>query len=247
MRKLFFLTLILYSFHAFSQGSQPPAGVPAYGTTPMSNIPTQELFKDRNKIYFYDEFYIIDGRKVVGTPFLYHDWVNGSITTADGRVFNGYKLKYNAYQQTVYFHNGLDSLEVDDPIKSFYLIVPSGDSNIVYTFINSSEIKEEKKPMYYELLLENSTWQVLKFNRKFVGEAGKSLPVAEGRKLFDLEVSFFIFNKSTKKLTRLKANGTNIASTLGLDKEQEATLVNYDFSGETDILRFFRKYFEQNH
>ena len=247
MRKLFFLALSLYSLQAFSQGSRVPPGVPAYGTTPMSGIPSEELFKDRNKIYFYDEFYVIDGRKVVGTPFLYHDWLNGSITTEDGRVFNGYKIKYNAFQQTVYFHNGLDSLEVDDPIRSFFLIVPSGDTNIVFTFINASQVKAEKKPMYYELLLENPTWQVLKFNRKFVGDAGKSLPVAEGRKIFDLELSYFIFNKSTKKLTRLKASGTNIASTLGLNKEQEADVVNYDFSAETDILRFFRKYFEQSH
>jgi len=247
MRKLFFLALMFSSIQVFSQGSQAPPGVPAYGTTPMSNISSEELFKDRSKIYFYDEFYIIDGRKVVGTPFLYHNWLNGSITTADGRIFNGYKLKYNAFQQTVYFHNGIDSLEVNDPIRSFYLVVPMGDSNSIYTFINASQIKEEKKPMFYELLLENPTWQVLKYNRKFVGDASKSLPVAEGRKIFDLELSYFIFNKSTKKLTRLKASGTNIASTLGLDKEQEADLVNYDFSSESDILRFFRKYFDQNH
>jgi hypothetical protein len=247
MRKSFFGGVFLISLHAFSQGSQPPPSIPAIGTTPMSAVPNQELFKDRSKIYFYDEFYIIDGRKVVGTPFLYHDWLNGSVTTADGRVFNGYRLKYNAFQQTIYFHNGIDSLEVDDPVRSFILILPSGDTNSVFTFINSSQIKEEKKPMYYELLLENPTWQLLKFNRKFVAEASKTLPVAEGRKVFDLEVSYYIFNKSTKKLTRLKASGTNIASTLALNKEQEADLVNYDFSAESDILRYFQKYFSESH
>ncbi|MFL5771739.1 MAG: hypothetical protein ACJ75F_01185, partial [Flavisolibacter sp.] len=67
------------------------------------------------------------------------------------------------------------------------------------------------------------------------------------RKVFDLEVSYYIFNKSTKKLTRLKASGTNIASTLALNKEQEADLVNYDFSAESDILRYFQKYFSESH
>ncbi len=244
---IFSALLCCYFPICFSQRTFPTGLKHPYGLPVMSSVPNQELFKDRSNIYFNDEFYIIDGKKVDGSPFLYHDWMKGEITTVDGRNFSDFRVKYNAFQQSVYFHNGTDSLEVNDPVKQFTLIVQNGDTNSVYTFINASQIRQEKKPMYYELLLDHPTYQVLRYNRKYVSEASKSLPVAEGRKIFALEMSYYLYNKTSNKIIRIKANGTNIAEALGItpDQVKELKLDSYDFSGETDILRFFQLYFSR--
>lgn len=215
------------------------------GPTPMSKVANNELFKDRSKMYFNEEYYVIDGKKVLGSPFLYREWLHGIVTTEDGRTFTDYKLKYNAFHQTLFFLNGNDSLEVNDPIKYFTLMVQPGDTLFNYTFIHTNQIRKEKKPLFYELILQDSVYHLLKYNRKIVAEAGNSLPAADGRKIFQLEISYFLYQIKSKKLVRLKSDGSNIADALGIgrDKVNELKLANSDFSIESEIIRFFKSYF----
>lgn len=218
------------------------------GWTPMSSVPNSELFKDRSKIYLYDEAYIIHGKKVVGFPFLYREWLNGVITTEDGRVFSDYKLKYDAFHQTIFFLNGMDSLEVSDPIREFTLMVPQGDSLFNCTFIQIKEFQKGKKSLYYELMLQHAVFQLLRFSSKSIADAGKSLPVADGRKIFQLDVAYYLYHKNSGKLVRLNANGSNIAEALGLVRDQieELNLTSYDFTIETELVRFFKSYFSKH-
>lgn len=240
MRKIYFSgSLLFISCFMFGQAPLVPQSAPT--NLPISNVSNQELFKDRSKIYFDEGFYMIDGRKVSGSPFLYRNWEKGTITIADGRVFSGYRIKYNAFHQTVYFHNGTDSLEVDDEIREFSMFIQNGDSVVKYTFVNASQLKPEKKPLYYELIADKTDYQLYKLNKKFVAEASKTIPVAEGRKIFDLELSYFYFNRKSKKLTRIRSNSSNLAEILGITREKLTELKpeNYDFSNEADIIRFF--------
>jgi hypothetical protein len=223
-----------------------PAIIPT--PTPINGIPNEGGFYDRSKLYFWDEFYLIDGKKVMGTPFLYHDWEKGIITTADGRLFNGYRLKYDAYNQAVHFHNGTDSLEVDEKIKEFSLFVTEGKEMKQYHFVNSDQYAKQKKVSYYEVVWENPSAQFLKYNYKIIAVGDKTLPVAEGRKIFELRSEFYFYNKKTQKISRIKANGANMAEILGIDnaKAEELKLNQKDFSTEQGILDFLKEYFDQS-
>jgi hypothetical protein len=238
---LVFLPAMLFACCVVNAQSDPPASAQHMIST-VSNVPNSELFKDKRTFYFYNESYVIDGHQVFGSPFLFHDWNNGTITTADGRVFTGYRLKYNAYDQTVYFSNGTDSLEVNDEIKDFSIINVYPDTLIISKFINASQLKKEKKVFYYEVLLDNEAGQLLKYNKKIVAEASKGIPVYEGKKVFELQSSFFYYDKKKKLVTAIKANGSNISSLVDVSSGPDPK--NYDFSLDGDITAFFTRYFE---
>jgi len=243
----FLFLALATSISAFAQ-QQPIEPGPAIApmNPPTNGIANEDMFKDRSKIYFWNEVYIIDGKKVMGTPFLYHDWQKGIVTTADGRVFNGYRLKYDAYNQAVHFNNGTDSLECDEKIKEFSLFVPEDNTLKQYRFVNSDQYGKQKKTFYYEVVWDNPAAQFLKYNRKIIAVGDKTLPVAEGRKVFDLETEFYFFDKKTKKVERIKANGANMAEILGIDNAKATTLKlnEKDFSTEQGILDFLKEYFE---
>lgn len=242
MRRLCILMLV--ACMAQYSNAQPPSAQHMIST--VSNVPNSEMFKDRRTYYFYDDSYMIDGHQVLGHPFLYHDWSKGIITTADGKVFSNYKIKYNAYNQTVLFSDGKDSLEVNEEIKEFVIVNVYPDTTVTSKFINAGQLKKEKKTFYYEVLLDDAAGTLLKYNRKTVAESAEGIPAAEGKKIFRLESSVFYFDKAKKTVTPIKANGSNVISLLNLDDAAKTALQpkGTDFSIETNVVHFFKKYFE---
>jgi hypothetical protein len=212
---------------------------------PSAPVSTEELFRYKQTFYYENEVYIVDGMKVRGTPFLIHDWSPGIIIGITGKIYTDYLLKYNAFNQTVLFQQGNDSLEVTNLIKEFTLSPKKGDSTENIRFINANEFRKEKTTFYYEVLVEGETGIFLRYDRKFVNDADKSLPALEGQKLFDIEYSYYYFDKIHQKITRIKASGANIESLVGKEvlAKSGLSLKEYNFSSEDDVKRFFRDFF----
>lgn len=216
--------------------------------SPFSNIVNingQDGYYFKKDLYLHNAYTIIDGERVLGIPFLFIDWYGGSLTTPDGRVYTDYKFKYNVENQTVSFLNGKDSLEVNEEIKEFTLSARIGDSVINSRFINSNQY-QKGKTTYYEVLIDNERGQVLKTNKKVVATTGDGIIASKTSKYLKLESEFFYYDKSTKKITRIKPSG-NFASILKLSEEEvkEINMDSFDASKEEEILRFFKLYFEK--
>src|SRR5207253_1732773 len=143
--------------------------------------------------------------------------------------------------QTVFFLSGTDSLEVNDEVKEFSLVV-SGDSNKVerFDFVNANQYKKEKDPLYYEVLADHNVGQLLKANKKFVEEGHDGLPVHEGKKVFGITVEYWYYDKQSKKITRIKGSGSNISQLIKLTDEDAAVLQlnSMDFNREEDLIKF---------
>src|SRR5574338_878785 len=167
MKTLIFLNVLLISFSTLAQNPNFRNPASPISLNPISTVSTEDLFKGKETILYYNEVYIIDGQKVLGTPFLYHDWADGTIIGADGQIFTGYKLKYNAYDQSVLFQQGNDSLEVTNEIKDFTLTIKIRDTSEVLHFINAKQFKKEKTKFYYEVLAEDDGGQLLRYDKKF--------------------------------------------------------------------------------
>ncbi len=212
---------------------------------PVSTVSNEDLFKYKTTFYYENEVYIVDGIKVRGTPFLYHDWAPGIIIGVDGKIFTDYQLKYNAFNQTVLFQQGKDSLEVTNLIKEFTLSVKYGDSVENFRFVNANEYKKEKTTFYYEVLSENDFGQFLRYDRKLINDFNKNMPIYEGQKFFDLEYSYYYYDKINKKITRVKAGGGNIEELLGKEAIARSglSLKDYNFSSEQDMRNFFTQFF----
>ena len=236
MKKLFTVTCLLTGFLSFGQ---PPVKMHSTSVNPLSN--TLNVLNDRLATPMDDDAYIINGEEVLGFPFLYYSWNNGLVTTADGRTFSNYRLKYNIFNQTIFFSNGKDSLEASDPIKEFYLLIPEDKTQRKYTFIHSDQFKKEKNPFYYEVMADSANWELLKVNRKAVVVTHNALPVYQGKKVFQLEATYFFYNKQAKKIIPVKNDWSLVSASLKLTKEDEARLnmETFDFSKEPDIVSFF--------
>lgn len=249
LQKLLFLLAVIASADCAAQGSMngpavAPRDLSAYQN--IVNINGQDGFYLKKDLYLTDSYTIIDGEKVMGIPFLYMNWFSGTLTTPDGRVYTDYTFKYNVQNQTVSFINGTDSMEVNEEIKEFTLNVKSGDSVIKSRFIHSSQFGGKGKPAYYEVLLDNANGQLLKTNQKVVASMANGVITSSTRKYLKLESAYFYYDKSTKKLTRIKPT-TDIAALLHLS-EQEAKELNinlYDLSKEEDVIALMKAYFEK--
>jgi hypothetical protein len=244
MKKItpFIVLLLIGKFHpSFGQSEKTPFSTITQMTT------EQEFGKKYNP--FISEFSTkIDGYDVLGSPFLYYGWYDGVINTPDGRQFNGYKVKYNIYTQTVSFLSGKDSLEANEEIKDFTLMLPNGNSTITSKFVNASQYQKEKAIFYYELLIDDKKGQLLKTNKKLIAElSNSSLPAYNGKKYFNLETSYYYYNKTSKKITKIKVNGSNISSVLGLNpvEETDLHLAAFDLSKEEDIIKLMNLYFQK--
>jgi hypothetical protein len=246
-----FIALLLYATTAGAQGSMngppvAPRDLSAYQN--VVNINGQDGFYLKKDLYLVDHYTIIDGQKVLGIPFLFHEWLNGSLSTPDGRVYTDYKFKYNVENQTIHFLSGKDSMEANEDIKEFTLKIEKKDSLITLRFVHANQYqKKVNQPVYYEVLLDDEKGQLLKLNKKVVATSGDGLLAARTMKYLKLESSYFYFDKSTKKLHKIKEN-TTLSSIISIPEEIKKDLHEdtFDMTQEDNIIRLFKLYFEKS-
>lgn len=250
MRKYFPIAsiLLLFAINSSAQGSMngplmTPRDLSAYQN--FVNINGQDGFYLKKDLYLVDKYTIIDGQRVLGIPFLFDEWNEGTLTTPDGRAYTDYKFKYNAENQTVFFKNGTDSMEANEDIKDFVLKVKKDDSIFSVRFVNAVIYHKTIRPLYYEVLLDNERAQVLKLNKKVVRDMGDGPIAPQTRKYLNLEPTYFYYDKQTKKFQKVKST-VNIVSFLKLTDEEAKELYadTFDFSHEENTVRFFKLYHE---
>jgi hypothetical protein len=183
---------------------------------------------------------------VLGVPFLFINWLDGVLTTPDGRVYSDYKLKYNVQNQTVSFLNGRDSLEVNEEIKEFTLKFVYGDSAITTRFVHSSQYQKGKS-LYYEVLFDSEEGQLLKANQKVVASLADGIIGGDSKKYLKLESEYFYFDKKTKKMTKVTPSGS-MSYILHLNEQQanELGANSVDLSNEEEVIKFLKRYSENS-
>jgi hypothetical protein len=238
----FFVLLIASVVNA---QSHPPILHPLDRTSSYFGQQAQEQISERGILNVKDVSTEIDGEKVTGAPFLYYEWYPGTVLTTNGRSYEGYKLRYDVYHQVLLFQNGDQSMEVNEPVKEFTLVAPGYDGQFQkFTFIHSDNVKKLSHPVYFELMAGNDYGQLLKLNTKKVAAADINVAIKSDMKAFQLEAEYYYFDRVSKKLSRIKAIGSNIQSILNDTKITTEVLSKYDLSKETGLLQFFRTYLE---
>jgi hypothetical protein len=253
MRKFTLPAFILLSVCANSYAQRLSMNGPPVAPRDLSayqnvvNINGQDGFYLKKDLYLVDHYTMIDGQRVLGIPFLFEEWLDGSLTTPDGRVYTDYKYRYNAENQTIHFLNGKDSMEANEEIKEFTLKVAKKDSVITLRFIHANQYqKRVNQPAYYEVLLDNEKGQLLKHNRKVVTNVGDGILAVRTSKYLKLEPIYYYYDKQNKKLTRIRET-SDVSSLLHLSPEDSKELHtdSFDFGQEENIIRFFKLYFEK--
>ncbi|MBO9619664.1 MAG: hypothetical protein J7539_11580 [Niabella sp.] len=190
---------------------------------------------------------VIDGEKVAGVPYLYNEWLPGTVITDDGRVVDAFPLKYNVYDQSVSFLNGKDSLEITDPVKEFSLKPPVANGNsVAIRFISAKLVNPNaRKTEYYDVMIDDAAGILLKSIYKKVKTAENGLLTGSTKGYLDFATTYYFYNKSTKKISKVVPVQGQIVRLLALTEQQQQNLrvASVEFEKETSLNNFFISYF----
>ena len=164
MKKKFFSCWVLCVCLQFTSPAQSIATM-RMGMYRDNPVAAEDAFNRRGRLYNNSYYVMIDGQKVMGTTFWDPVWLAGSLIAGDGRVVDAFKFRYDAYYQVLYFLNGNDSFEVNEPVKEFTLKQPNNDSIVSIRFINGDQINKTDKPVYYQVMTDDTKGQLLKWNQ----------------------------------------------------------------------------------
>jgi hypothetical protein len=239
MKKLiylfFFLFLSIFSYAQYVSNSPTVKSSFTKGYIP----PTQSYNIQKGGVKNEYAEMVIDGKTVMGFPFIFYDWSAGSITLQDGKYYTGYKLKYDIYGQTILFLNGDKSLEVDGDIKEFTLLTP--ESNFI-KFINGKSFTKQKGNLYYEVLADAEKGMLLKIYKKVVTSIINQIIDVQGTKYLEMQTEYFYFDRVSKKVLPVKNEKADIEKILKIDSEnsEKLQLITYNFAEEKEFISFFK-------
>lgn len=238
---LFFAQFIYCTFSSFDQGAIGQ-NFSANGSPLEYKMRDLDQFRNTRDRYSFEVSYVINGQQVLGSPFLYYNWLHGTVVTKDGRTYTDYNLKYDVYNQDLFFQNGKDALKVEDEISSFTLI----DSTNVLTFVNANQVKNSKVKGYLEVLVNDKKGMLLKQNKKKVSDETFGIPIYSSKKHFENGFDYFFYNPEKAKTEKIQLLNSNVSSILGLthEKEQQLNFTSYNFANEDELIKFFKSYFQ---
>jgi hypothetical protein len=188
-------------------------------------------------VRFTQQSYVIKGETVLGSPFLFWDWNNGKLKTPDGREYN-FKFKYDVYNQAVHYNDGKDSMEINEPIAEFSLIVKENNGDQVYTFRKSEAFGKNKNKGFYEVVQEGKNLALLKYYKMDIISLTYNLGNTGSNKSFDVKYSYWLYIKNDKKLAELKNNFKDILNYSQLIAGQRETIdaLNLNYDKEADAI-----------
>ena len=233
----FFLSFVILSYSQYVSNSPTVKSSYDKGYIP----PTQSYNIQKGGVKNEYAETIIDGKTVLGFPFIFYDWCEGNITLEDGKYYTGYKLKYDIYGQTILFLSGTKSLEVDGDIKEFTLVSVEGK---IMRFINGRSLSRKNEILYYQVLADEESGSLLKVYKKVVVSSINQIIDVQGTKSLETKIEYFYYNKISKKLLPIKKEKADIENVLKIDNEnsEKLKLINYDFTVEDKFVSFFKNF-----
>ncbi|WP_315820808.1 hypothetical protein [Paraflavitalea speifideaquila] len=109
------------------------------------------------------------GADIQGTAFYSNDWSPGVVQFRDGKIAKGLPLRYNIYNNKVFFQREEKQLEFTEPVRAFCLGMDSATAPLFrngYTPIDKNDAET-----FYEVLV-NGKVQLLKYRQKPCGSSG---------------------------------------------------------------------------
>ncbi len=175
-----------------------------------------------------------------GFPFLYENWIKGSVHTENGKYYDKMLLRYDIAEDLIYFKSDNDeSLRFVEPVNSFELELP-----ITEKFKNGyPQIDNYTSLSYYQVLFKNDKLSLLLKKEKYISEI-RPFNSAVTEKKFIENKSYYIFRDG--KMEKFKPAKKDLISLFN-DKSDLInsfiTKSNIDFKVSTDIAKVFDFYY----
>ncbi len=174
-----------------------------------------------------------------GTPFLMDKWLKGNVSTPRG-IYQGLDLKFNVYDNALFFNKNDESFELVDDITSFTLMPKADDIATHMVFKKGIKGADLRGSEFVQVLLEGKAG-LYKLNVKQLSEMSE---INAGIvKTFANTYNYYI--SLDNKLQFIKLNKAEILNTLSDKQEKVQAYINekkYNFRKEAelvDVLKFY--------
>ncbi len=174
-----------------------------------------------------------------GTPFLMDKWIKGNVSTPRG-MYEGLELKFNVYDNAIFFNKNDESFELVDDITSFTLMPKADDFATHMVFKNGIKGADLRGNEFVQVLLEGKTG-LYKLNVKQLSEMSE---INAGIvKTFANTYNYYI--KIDDKLQFIKLNKAEVLSALADKQEKVQAYINekkYNFRKESELVDVLKYY-----
>lgn len=176
---------------------------------------------------------------VRGTPFLINKWLKGSVTTPKG-VYQNIELKFNVYDNSLFFNMDDETFELQDNIISFTLKPKSDDSTSFLVYRKGISGADLRDNQFVQVLLDAPT-ALYKLDVKQLSEMSE---INTGIvKTFTNNSKYYL--SKNKQIQFIKINRKEILNALSDKQEKLQLYINekkLSFKKDTDIIELLRYY-----
>lgn len=187
--------------------------------------------------------------RVKGTPHFFGESFWGTLEYKGGESATGIKVLYNLYDQTVGIDmkNNGDMFQSDKLVERFSLDLPERFGGKKVLFAHSELFGSSGKTEYFNVLEDGAKLAFLKAYRLRLlpdptNEMNKDLRV------FDQYYEYYIYQKDTKQLHRIKLKEKDILKEIAADDALKAKIKSgeVDLSSEMHVISVLQAYNGKN-
>ena len=174
-----------------------------------------------------------------GTPFLVDKWIKGNVTTPKG-VYQNLELKFNVYDNALFFNKNDESFELQDDIVSFTLMPKTEDPATYMVYKKGIAGADLHDNQYVQVLLEGNM-SLYKLDVKQLSEMSE---INAGIvKNFTNNAKYYI--GKNHDLQFIKINKTEILNALKDKQDKIQAFINekkFSFRKDTDVIEVLKYY-----
>lgn len=186
------------------------------------------------------EYIRIGQYRVKGTPYLFGESFPGTLTFKGG-VKTDTKIRYDLYNQKAGADVKNNILESDQVLEEFSISLPAKFGGNTLLFKSSELFGNSSLKNYFNVLEDGSKVSLLKiFKIKLVSDPSNMMD--KETKIFEQYYEYYLYNKSTKELSKSKLKEKDIAKQLNDEEfvKDFITKSELDVSKETDVIKLIQ-------
>jgi hypothetical protein len=180
--------------------------------------------------------------KVKGSPYFLGEAFSGTITYKGGTK-SDVKILYDLYNQKAgaEFKNSI--LESDQVVEEFTISLPAKYDGKTLLFKSSEFFGDNSLKSYLNVLEDGSKVSLLKlFKIKLVSDPSNMMD--KELKIFEQYYEYYLYNKATKELSRIKLKEKDLIKQLGDEEFVKGFILSgdLDVSKEVDAIKLVNGY-----
>ncbi len=152
--------------------------------------------------------------RVKGSPYLLGESFSGDITMKSGVVTVDKKILYDIYDQKVGVDLDKKFVGPDGEVSGFFMQLPEAMGGDKLNFINASNLPKVNLKGYLNVIADGSKFAFLR-QYKIRLVADPSEMYSKDIKMFEQYYDYYIYNRSSSTLTKIKLKSKDVLEVLG--------------------------------